>query len=72
LVPFVTLGNTSINVFTQNPDATDNIFLAAFYVSGIAGINEPPPTTTVPDQGDTLLLMGLALAVIGVASYRRV
>lgn len=71
LVPFVTLGNTSINVFTRNPDATDNIFLAAFYVSGIAGINQPPPTG-VPDQGDTLLLMGLGLAVLGVASFRRV
>lgn len=70
LVPFVTLGSTSINVFTQNPSADDNIFLAAFYVSGIAGINEPPPTG-VPDQGDTLLLMGLGLAVLGVASFRR-
>lgn len=71
LVPFIMLGSTSINVFTQNPSTDDNIFLAAFYVSGIAGINEPPPTG-VPDQGDTLLLMGLGLAVLGVASFRRV
>ena len=70
LVPFVTLGDTSINVFTRNPSTDDNIFLAAFYVSGIAGINEPPPTG-VPGQGDTLLLMGLGLAVLGVASFRR-
>lgn len=71
LVPFITLGNTSINIFTRNPSTDDNIFLAAFYVSGIAGINEPPPTG-VPDQGDTLMLMGLGLAVLGVASFRRV
>jgi len=69
LVPYITLGDTSINVFTQNPDATDNIFLAAFHVSGIAGINEPPPT--VPDQSDTMLLLGLGLGVIVAASYRR-
>jgi len=69
LKSFITAGDTSISVFTQNPSRDDNIFMATFYVSGLARINEPPPT--VPDQPDTLLLLGLGLAGIFAVSYRR-
>jgi hypothetical protein len=68
LVPQVGLGDTSISVFTQNPDATDNIFLGVFHVAGIAGINVPPPTGTVPEPS-SLLLTGIGL--MGVSAYLR-
>lgn len=65
LVPFITAGDTSITVRTVNASEDDNIFLAVFNVTGEATV------TTVPDQPETLLLLGLGLAVIGAASYRR-
>jgi hypothetical protein len=63
LVPQVGLGDTSISVFTQNPDATDNIFLGVFHVAGIAGINVPPPTG-VPEP-PSVLLTGVGLLAVG-------
>ena len=45
---FVNAGDTSISVDTFNASQDDNIFLATFYVSGLAGVNEPPP----PPNGD--------------------
>jgi hypothetical protein len=47
LVPFIDLGDTSITVDTINASQNDNIFLALFYVAGLAGINEPPPSDIV-------------------------
>ena len=58
LVPYITAGDTSIAVNTFNSSADDNIFLAGFYVSGIASINEPP--TGVPEPG-SLGLFGIGL-----------
>ena len=72
LVPYVMAGDTSINVLTSNASQDDNIFMATFYVSGIAGVNEPPPPPRgVPDQPETLLLLGLGLAAIWAVNYRR-
>ncbi len=72
---YVSNGDTTIKVDTQNASADDNIFLALFYVSGEAGINEPPPDVeppgpSVPEPG-TLLLMGLGLIGIGASRRRR-
>ena len=68
LVPNITLGDTSIVVDTINPSNDDNIFLAAFYLKGVAGINEDPPTNGVPEPG-TVLLLGSGL--VGLVGYRR-
>ncbi len=58
LVPQISAGDTTITVDTLNPDGTDNIFLEVFYVSGIAGVNAPPPGVPEPAA---LALLGLGL-----------
>lgn len=68
LVPYITAGDTSITVNTFNSSADDNIFLAGFYVSGIAGINQPP--TGVPEPG-SLGLFGIGLGALAFGLTRR-
>jgi len=70
----VALGDTSITVTTSNPSRDDNIFLAAFHVSGIAGINEPPPD---PDpepspltEPGTLGLLGAGVLLMAIRRRR--
>lgn len=63
LVPYITNGDTSIKIHTQNPSHDDNIFLAVFDVTGEAGINEPPKG--VPEPG-ALGLLGLAMLGLGL------
>ncbi|MCM0613137.1 PEP-CTERM sorting domain-containing protein [Marinobacter sediminum] len=64
LSSFASSGDTSFKIDTFNASQDDNIFLAAFHVSGEAGINEPPPNgdpVDVPEPaGFLLLLTGLA------------
>jgi len=72
LAPYITVGDTSIAVRTNNPSSDDNIFLAAFWIRGRAGFDEPPP----PPDGDvpepsTFVLMGAGLVAVGYARRRR-
>jgi hypothetical protein len=66
LVPYITNGDTSISIQTQNPSGDDNIFLAGFYVSGEATVTTPsdvPEIDALSGTGAlTLLAGGLALA----------
>jgi len=68
LVPNITLGDTSIVVKTSNASADDNIFLAGFYVTGLAGVNEPPPAVPEPE---TYGMMLVGLGVMGFVTRRR-
>ncbi len=70
----VALGDTSISVTTANPSRDDNIFLAVFHVSGIAGINEPPPDPD-PDpspltEPGTLGLLGAGMLLMAIRRRR--
>jgi hypothetical protein len=65
LASYLMVGDTSAIVRTFNPSNDDNIFMATFYVSGEARI------TGVPDQADTMLMLGLGLTLLGVAAVRR-
>lgn len=69
LTPFINKGDTSITVETFNTSQDDNIFMAGFYVTGIAGFNEPPPNA-IPEP-ETYALMLLGLGAIGWVARRR-
>jgi len=72
LVPYITDGDTSIDIRTLNPSADDDIFLALFHVLGEAGFNEPPPTSEpVIPEPSSMLLLGSGLAFAGLKRIRR-
>jgi len=71
LAPFITKGDTSIVLNTNNPSGDDNIFEEAFYVSGLAAVNAPPPTGA-PEPGSlALTLTGLAMLMVAMLTKRR-
>ena len=67
LASFITKGDTKITVDTFNSSMDDNIFLAAFYVKGKAGFNEPPDGVIPLPAAGWLLGGGL----MGLAALRR-
>ncbi len=69
LTPYLSVGDTSIGINTNNPSADDNIFLAAFRVSGVAGVDEPPPGG-VPEPSTWMMLIG-GFGLVGIAARRR-
>lgn len=76
LSSFITAGDTSISIETFNSSQDDNIFLAAFYVTGEAGFNAPPPSdppsgppsAVIPLPASVFLLGG---AIGGLGFMRR-
>ncbi len=71
LTPYVKVGDTSITIATANASQDDNIFLAAFRVSGRAGVNAPPPPPSgVPEPG-TWAMMLVGFGGMGAAMRRR-
>jgi hypothetical protein len=61
-------GDTSIKIDTFNTSRDDNIFMAGFYVTGLAGFNEPPPA--VPEPESYAMLMA-GLLVVGQVLRKR-
>jgi hypothetical protein len=62
--PFVSNGDTSTVITTQNPSLDDNIFFMGFDITGVAAT----VTTGMPDVTATAGLMALALGALGLAS----
>ena len=74
LTPYIADGSTVININTNNPSNDDNIFLAVFLITGLGGVNAPPPPVDgnpVPEPGTLLLLGGALLASSGAARRSR-
>jgi hypothetical protein len=71
--PFLSTGDTSFTVHTQNPSGDDNIFFAGINITADAGVNQPPPTPfpngAVPEPSTYGLIGAVALA--GLALRRR-
>lgn len=73
LVSLINNGDTTIAVNTVNPSNNDNIFLAAFLLTGRAGVNQAPTPTTPPTgtpEPGSIVLLGLGMAAL-LARRRR-
>ncbi|NNE38111.1 MAG: PEP-CTERM sorting domain-containing protein, partial [Gammaproteobacteria bacterium] len=65
LVPYITTGDTSITINTNNPTNDDDIFLATFWTSGEGTISVETPEPL------SIALLGMGLAGIGLARRRK-
>lgn len=66
LRPFLSTGDTSFSIFTENPTSDDNIFFASLYLTG--DIKDVRPAIPEPE---TYALMLAGLGVIGLMARRR-
>lgn len=72
LSPFITAGDTSILIETQNPSVNDNIFLATFLVSGEAEvITDPGPDPNPIPLPVAFPLLASGLAGMGLLGWRK-
>ena len=70
LKPFLKTGDTGFTIFTSNPTADDNIFVASLYVTGQIGSVTPGPVNPIPEP-ETYALMLAGLGLLGAAAKRR-
>jgi len=71
--PFVSNGDTSTVITTDNPSNNDNIFFIGLDVTASAGVDAPPPpppSGSAPDAASTAGLLALVLAGVAFASKR--
>jgi hypothetical protein len=53
LRPFLSVGDTSMTVFTQNPSNNDNIFIANFFLRNVFVAPPPPAVLVLEPETDT-------------------
>jgi hypothetical protein len=73
LASSIVKGDTSIKVDTINASQDDNIFLAAFVVTGNANVNQPPPPPTTPGVPEpaSWAMMIAGFGLVGGSMRRR-
>lgn len=71
LIPFLTAGDSVIDIDTINPSNNDNIFFAGVNITAVAGVNEPPPVTGNVPAPAGLFLMLAGLGAARLASRRK-
>jgi hypothetical protein len=72
IAPYIDNGDLTIAVHTINPSSDDNIYIAGFYVNGLAAVNKPPqPPQTVPVPTLSAWGMMLLIGLFGLIGYRR-
>jgi PEP-CTERM motif len=73
LAPFLSTGDTSFQIFTQNPTNDDNIFFASLYVTAKIGDIDgtPPDNTPAIPEPETYAMMLAGLGLVALVARRR-